>query len=123
MHEFSIASQAAKRVISLAKEKKAKKINKVELAVGELSLLAEEQLKFWLSEILSKENTANDLTITISSVKALIKCRTCGYEGILKPSGDEHHLHPIFLCPECGSSDIQIKEGRDCVIKRVELDI
>ena len=123
MHEFSIASQAAERVLSLAKEKKAKKINKIELAVGQLSLLGEEQLKFWLKEILGRDKIGGSVQIKITPVKALVKCSSCGYEGNLKSSGRENHLHPVFLCPECESSDIGIKEGRDCVIKRVEVEI
>ena len=122
MHEFSIASQIAERALDVAKEMKAKKIKSIELSVGELSLLAKEQLKFWLKEILNKKDIAKDAKIKINPVKAKIKCKSCGYEGNLK-SDNQNHFQPAFLCPDCGDSDIDIKEGRDCVIKRVQVEI
>ncbi len=122
MHEFSVASQIADRVLQVAKEKKAKDIKSVELDIGQLNLLAEEQLKFWLAEIFKEKEIAKTIKIKINQVKAVIKCRKCGYEGNLKPA-EQNHLHPVFLCPTCKDSDIDIKEGRDCVIKRIRVEI
>ncbi len=122
MHEFSIADQIVKRALKVAQEKKAKKIKSIELSVGQLTLLGEEQLKFWLKEMLNEKEIAKDIRIKINSVKAKIKCKKCGYEGNLR-TDDQNHLHPVFLCPKCKDSDIDIKEGRDCVIKRIRVEI
>ena len=122
MHEFSVASQIIQRALEVAKEKKAKRIKSIELAIGELSMLGEEQLKFWLKELLNKREIAKDIKIKVNSVKAVVKCKKCGYEGNLK-SETQNHFHPIFFCPKCEDSDIEIKEGRDCVIKRVQVQI
>ncbi|MFH1548558.1 MAG: hydrogenase/urease maturation nickel metallochaperone HypA [Candidatus Omnitrophota bacterium] len=122
MHEFSVASQIADRVLQVAVEKKAKEIKSIELDIGQLNLLAEEQLKFWLTEILKEKEIAKTTKIKINRVKAVIKCRKCGYEGNLK-SDEQNHLHPVFLCPSCKDSDIDIKEGRDCVIKKIKMQI
>jgi hydrogenase nickel insertion protein HypA len=122
MHEFSVANQIAERTLEVAKEKKAKRIKSIELAVGELSLLAEEQLKFWLKEILGKKKIVRDIQIKISSTKAKIKCQKCGYKGVLKPN-NQNHFYPIFFCPSCEDSNIEIIEGRDCVIKKVKVQM
>jgi len=124
MHEFSMANQIVEKALNLAKEKKAKRIESIEISVGELSLLGEgEQLKFWLREILNKKKIAKDAQIKINTVKAVVKCKKCGYEGNLKLDSKQDHSHPVFLCPNCEDSDIDIKEGRDCVIKRVQLEV
>ncbi len=122
MHELSVANQIVERALEVAKEKKAKKIKSIELAVGELSLLGEEQLKFWVKEILKSKEIGKDVQIKVNSVKAKIKCKKCGYEGNLKPANQDH-FQPVFFCPDCGESDIQIEGGRDCVIKKVQVQI
>lgn len=124
MHEFSMATQIIDKALEIAKEKKAKKVKSIEISVGELILLGEDQLEFWLKEILNKKKITKDAKIKINPVKALVKCNKCGYTGNLKPdSKHDHHSHPVFSCPNCGDSALDIKEGRDCVIKRVQVEI
>ena len=124
MHEFSIANPIVKKVLDLAKEKKAKKIKSIEISIGELILLgAEKEFRFWIKEILNKEEIAKDTQIKMNIVKAAVKCRKCGYEGCLELNHEHRHSHPLFLCPSCEDSDIDIKEGRDCVINRVQLEV
>lgn len=124
MHEFSIADSVVKKVFNLAKEKKAKRIKSIEISIGELILLGEEEeFRFWLRELLNKEKIAKDVQVKISTVKAMVKCKKCGYEGRLKPDNKHDHSHPVFFCPKCEDSDVDIKEGRDCVIKRVKVEM
>jgi hydrogenase nickel insertion protein HypA len=124
MHEFSIANPIVKKVLDLAKEKKAKKVKSIEISIGELVLLgAEEEFIFWLRELLNKEEITKDVKIRINTVKAAVECNKCGYEGNLKLKHEHSHSHPVFLCPNCEESDICIKEGRDCVIKKVQVQI
>lgn len=129
MHEFSIANPIVKKVLSVAKEKKAKKIKTIEISIGELLLLgAEEEFRFWLKEMFGKEKIAKGARIKINIVNAAVKCGKCGYEGGLElnheHSHDGHsHSHPVFLCPKCEDTDLEIKEGKDCVIERVQVQI
>ncbi|MDD5454874.1 MAG: hydrogenase/urease maturation nickel metallochaperone HypA [Candidatus Ratteibacteria bacterium] len=124
MHEFSIANPIVKKVLSLAKEKNARKIKTVDISVGELILLgAEEEFRFWLKELLCKEEISKNARIKLNIVKAKVKCRNCKYEGGLKITHEHNHSHPLFLCPSCKDSNIDIKEGRDCILKRVEVEI
>ncbi len=124
MHEFSIANPIVKKVLDLAKEKKAKAVKGIEVCVGELVLLgAEEEFRFWLKELLCKEEIAKDAQIKINIVKSKVKCRKCGYEGGLEVNHEHSHSHPVFLCPHCEDSDIDIKEGKDCVLEKVQVEI
>ncbi len=124
MHEFSIVNPIVKKVLELAKEKKAKKIKSIEISVGEMILLgAKEEIRFWVKELLCKEEVSKNARIKINTIKAKIKCRKCGYEGGLEINHEHSHSHPLFLCPKCEDSDIEIKEGRDCILKRIQVEI
>lgn len=123
MHEFSAANQAVDEIMEVALNKGAKKILGIELLIGELNLLGKEEFLFCMKQILSsKGEIASDVKIDLKPVKAVIRCRHCGYEGNLK-SKDENHLHPIFLCPSCNQADIEIRQGRECVLNRIQLEV
>ena len=123
MHEFSLANQTADTIIKAALDKGAKKIQSVEILLGELNLIGEEQFLFWIKQILdSKGEIAKDIKIDLKTVRAKIKCKQCGYEGGLNVEGQDHH-HPIFRCPSCNQVNVDIKEGRECVLKRIQLEI
>ena len=127
MHEFSIASQAVDKIVETALNRGAKKIRRVELLVGELNLLGEEQLIFWIKQVLnSKVDIAGDVKIEIKPVQAVIKCNRCGYEGSLKAEKEEihsqDHSHLLFFCPSCDQADITIKKGREFVLNRVQIE-
>lgn len=75
MHDFTTASQAVDKIIKTALDKKAKKICSVELRVGELSMHGEEQLIFWIKEMLaSRVDIAKDVKIEITPVKESREC-------------------------------------------------
>lgn len=123
MHEFSVANQAVDKIMEVALNKGAKKVREVELLIGELNLLGKEQFIFWMKEILnSKGEIASDVKINLKPVEAKIRCRRCGYEGNLKPKDEDHH-NPVFLCPSCNQADIEIKKGRECILKRIQLEV
>jgi hydrogenase nickel incorporation protein HypA/HybF len=123
MHEFSIAACAVDRIIEAARNKGAKRIHEVEILVGELSLVGEGQLIFWIKEILSsKGEIAQDVKIDLKQIPAIIKCIECGYQGNLKPK-NEDHFYPTFRCPNCNSENIQIEKGRDCVLNKIQIEM
>jgi Zn finger protein HypA/HybF involved in hydrogenase expression len=69
MHEFSLANQTVDEIIANAQERGAKRICRVELLVGELNLLGEEQLIFWIKQILSsKGKIASDVKIDFKPI-------------------------------------------------------
>jgi len=66
MHEFTIAGQIVNKIVETAVERGAKKIRRVEILVGEHSLHGEDQLAFWLEEMLrSKGTIAADVKVDI----------------------------------------------------------
>ena len=123
MHEFSVANQAVEKIMDTASFKKAKRILNIEILMGELSMLGKEQFLFWIKEMLSsKGEITRGIKIECKPVRAKIECGSCGYEGGLKVK-DSDHFNPVFVCPSCNKSDIEVKEGRDCVLKRIQLEL
>lgn len=124
MHELSLAKPIVKKVLSLAKEKKAQAVKNIKVSIGELLLLgADEEFKYWLKDLLAKEEITKNSQIKINIIKSEVKCRKCGYEGSLEIKHEHSHTHPVFLCPSCDDTDLEIRQGRDCVIEKIELEV
>lgn len=123
MHELWLAKQAVNRIIEVARDKKAKRVNRVELLLGELTMVGEEQFLFWMKEILrSQGDVAQSAEIELKPVQAVVECKNCGYQGGLKPI-DESHLYPNFSCPFCNHQTLDIKKGREFILHRIQLEV
>lgn len=121
MHEFSVASNAVDRIMETARKRGAKRIREVEILLGELSLLGEDQFLFWMKEMLrTKGDIAQDVKIGLKHSPVVIKCNHCGYEGNVRVK-DANHFYPVFNCPSCNQSDLQIEKGRECVLSKIQI--
>jgi hydrogenase nickel incorporation protein HypA/HybF len=120
MHEFSVMTQIVDSIMAEATKRQAKKIEAVDLEVGEYTMLGDEQLKF-AYEVLSKENPLLEGSeLNIKHLKGRIKCK-CGFEGDVRPAEDSpHKIVPILECPQCcGAAEIVV--GRECVIRNIRM--
>jgi hydrogenase nickel incorporation protein HypA/HybF len=120
MHELSIASSIVESVLKFAEEQGAKKIVEVRLAVGELTCVEAEQLRFCFTAI-TKETALEDATLEIETIPALVRCPHCAYEGRPKYWDDALSVAPIatLQCPTCGKA-AEATEGHDCAIRTVK---
>jgi len=119
MHEFSVMSQIVDSILSEAKKRSAKKVEEVELQIGEFTMLGEEQMKF-AYEVLSKDTILQGSKLKVGHIKGRIRCK-CGFEGETAPDSDSpHKVVPILECPKC-RGPAQITEGRECVIRNIRM--
>jgi hydrogenase nickel insertion protein HypA len=120
MHEFSIAQQIAEVVLRTARENQARLVERVLVVIGELALLSEEQVRFWVEEIFSHRAMTRDAQLEIVIKPALAHCQKCGFQGSPPQPGPEaHFLFPTLACPRCGQPGMAIKEGRECLIQTI----
>lgn len=120
MHEFSVMTQIVEAVIAEAKKRDAHKIERVELEVGEFTMLGSEQLRFAF-EVLSKNTILRDSDLEIRTIRGKIKCESCGFEGgVLIDENTSHRSVPILECPKCHSAS-RIVEGRECVVRNIRM--
>ncbi len=123
MHELSIASQIWESVARGAREHGGGRVLSIALEVGELNLLEEEQLGFWIRE-LGARGGSPEVKLKITEIKALVRCNGCGVEGKAGlPAGElNHFLPPILSCGACGSRDVAVVGGRELRVVSAEIE-
>lgn len=116
MHEFSTMQSIVNIALEEASKHGLKKIKKVEICVGELTMLSPEQLKFCFDIL--KRGTLKDAELKIEVIKSRIRCKECGYEGGVNYLDELDHLFPLLFCPRC-RGDVEIIRGKECYIKKL----
>ena len=119
MHELSIASAVVDSVLEFVAERSVKRVLAVRLAIGELSHVEAEQLRFCYMAI-TKETPMQDSALEIEKVEAVVCCQHCGYSGRPKYWDDALSAAPVptLQCPSCGGV-VEPVEGNDCAIRSV----
>jgi hydrogenase nickel incorporation protein HypA/HybF len=120
MHEFSISSEIVRSVLDHVKKAKGGKVLSIQLEIGELVLLNVEQVTFWIHELF-KGSVAEGAKVKVKTIKARIKCESCGYKGGISLDQQDPFKHLIpYSCPKCGSFQIKVEKGKECILKRIE---
>lgn len=113
MHESVITQNMLTTVLNEAKAANARKVTKISLTVGELSGVVSECVQFYF-DILKKDTIASEAAIDFKAVPARLRCRDCQTE--FNPQDE------LWVCPDCGSRSVEIREGRDCSIDSIEVE-
>jgi hydrogenase nickel incorporation protein HypA/HybF len=125
MHEFSAACSIVDAAVQAAESHNVKKVNAVNVEVGEFTFLIPEQLEFNF-EIASKKTILEGAKLKVKKVRGRIKCQQCAHEGETQVQDDVHSQTAIFApmkCPKCQSSATVITGGKDFVITNIEAEV
>lgn len=123
MHEFSLAVGIVNGVIKAVKGHKATKVLEVNLEMGELALVNQEQLRFCF-EVASEDSIVKGAELKIHLKPAKIGCSTCDYVGGLKRKKEEYQTPLIsFQCPECEGFSVEVLEGKEFNLKDIKADV
>ncbi len=113
MHEFSIAVNIVDIATDHAEKANAKKVNEIELEIGELSGVIYEAMETAM-EAAIKDTLLNGATIKIINTPGRGKCLGC--KSIFK-------LENLFdPCPECGTFSPEVISGKELRIKSINID-
>jgi hydrogenase nickel incorporation protein HypA/HybF len=120
MHEFSVSAEIVKNVLDTTERNNGRRVLSIQLEIGELTLLNVEQVTFWIHELF-KGSMAEGAKVKVKTVKARINCGTCGYHGgrAFNQKNNSYHLIS-YSCPKCGSLEIKIEKGKECILRRIE---
>jgi hydrogenase nickel incorporation protein HypA/HybF len=120
MHEFSIAASLVEKLSEFERANPDKKIHEIRLAIGELSHIEHEQLRFCYDSI-TKETPLEGSVLKIDKTEALVECPHCSYHGRPKYWDDILAGAPVvtFLCPACGKT-VEETQGKECEIKSIK---
>jgi hydrogenase nickel incorporation protein HypA/HybF len=120
MHELSMATSVMNIVLEKAKEEHATKIHEINIEIGELLFLNPEQFRFCM-ELVMEKTMAEGANLNIAMKPSTLKCKKCGKEFRWNTQPDNHLVFPILKC-ECGSKDLEIKEGRELNIINIRIE-
>jgi hydrogenase nickel incorporation protein HypA/HybF len=119
MHEFSTAVSIVEAVKRAATSYNATRVLSIHLQIGQLSMLNHEQLLFGI-EIASKATIAEGASVTIESLPTRISCKSCGAKTELHEKKTIYDLLATLECPKCSSKEVEIIQGRECVVKDIQ---
>ncbi|MBM3326614.1 MAG: hydrogenase maturation nickel metallochaperone HypA [Calditrichaeota bacterium] len=114
MHELYLAEQIIKGVLAaLPGEVSPASVRLIEVEVGRLNAVVPESLCF-LFDALRSSYDMPKAQLTAAEIDVLCRCQDCAAEFKIDL--------PLFLCPECGGSRIDILRGRGVRLMRVEIE-
>lgn len=116
-----MTTQIVETVLQEAEKHNAKKVTEVHLAIGKLTFLGLEQVRFSYG-VLVKSTIMEGSKLYIEEKNGVVKCSSCGYEGgFMYENNPMYHIPtPTLRCPKCGDA-VSIVGGRECTIKSIKL--
>jgi hydrogenase nickel incorporation protein HypA/HybF len=111
VHELSICGSIADIVARHAAGRRVKVVN---VRMGQLRQVVPDTLAYcW--ELVSADTLLAGSRISIESVPARIKCRTCAHVT-------DVGAVPVFACGACGGFDAEVVSGEEFLITSLELE-
>lgn len=123
MHELSLASEIWSSVLKAVSQHGGGRVKAIQLELGVLNLLADEQLTFWI-EMLAEQAGSPGVEVQITHLPARGRCRTCGVESETPlPEGElDPYLLPTLTCPACGSGEVEVTGGKEVRVVSAEVE-
>ena len=113
MHELSLVASVFEVLEDEARKHDARRVTRVTLRVGAMAGVVPDLLESAF-EIYKKGTLAESACLEIVIVAVRLRCPDCGGEAVREDTD--------FSCAGCGSRRVEIVEGRDLVVERVELE-
>ena len=112
MHEFSIVSALLDLVAENARLHNVAKVTGITVKIGVMSGV-EPDLFAEAFHTCKRGTVAEQAELNLVRQDIAISC-SCGYSGGIEGLS--------FRCPECGKSDIQVTDGEEMILLRLEMD-
>lgn len=113
MHEMGIAQNIVEIAVEAAKKEGASKVTRINLIAGELRGIVPMQLTFCFG-IVAKDTIAAGAYLDIEEVPVSGHCKNCNSDF----SVEEYE----YVCPKCGSPNIELTGGTELRIKDIEVE-
>ncbi len=113
MHELSVVAGLFEILEEKAREAGALRVTAVTIRVGRLSGVVPDLLESAFDSF-KKGTIASDASLRVETPALRVRCRSCGKEA----STDE----PLFACSACGAPGLEILEGMDIFLQKLEIE-
>ncbi len=108
MHELGLSEGVLAVALQAAR---GQRVERVRVRVGRLQRVAPESMEMaW--RLVSEQTVAAGSHLEMVEVPLQLRCRSCGREG---------QAEDLVLCPDCGSSDVEVRDGDRIEVAEVEL--
>lgn len=136
MHEISLALAIFDMVKGILEEKEGKEVIELEIELGELTMISPQQLQFTLETVFEDEATFKNCKIKIDASESIFECKKCKHSwrpDLSSRSPMISHLENLscvhcmdnyftsMICPCCGSNEIDVLSGKECVLKGIKI--
>jgi hydrogenase nickel incorporation protein HypA/HybF len=129
MHEWALAEAIVAATSQTAEKEGLKDVTKVKISVGELQQIERDIFDFALSQLRPAKWKKTEFII--KTAKAKLQCKACGHKWYFtkqkldKDAMEAIHFvpeiaHTYIKCPDCGSPDFEILEGRGVWLESIE---
>ncbi len=113
MHEMGIAQQLVSIALeAIPKEIETPRVAVLHLRIGKLASVVEQSLTFCL-EIITQDTPLEKVRLEIESVPVRLRCKRCQNQWETD--------NPLFQCPDCPDSQVEMISGREIEIISMEL--
>jgi hydrogenase nickel incorporation protein HypA/HybF len=114
MHELSVFHGLYHKVEEIARKHRADKVIRIVVDLGVMSDIQPELLKESFATFREAEVLLKDAKLEIRQVPVRLRCESC-------------HKTWDFMaearCPQCSSTDIEVLQGQDLILRDVELEV
>ena len=112
MHEMSICQSLLDQVERIAVEQNASRVDSIVLSIGPLSGV-EPVLLNRAYEVARLQTLAENAELEIQTGPIVVECRSCGAKG-------EAEVNRL-LCPSCGDWQVDLVQGDELLLLRLEV--
>lgn len=113
MHELSIATSLQEQILQALASEHVHRLNTITVSVGKLSGVDPDALQAAF-QIVAERTITEKATLRMEEVPCTVQCRQCSHHFEAEP--------PFPVCSQCGSLDVQIKDGMDLILKSLEFE-
>lgn len=113
VHELSIAQSLLDIVLNEASAHGVKKVLRVGVRVGAFTNVVPDSLTFCF-DLIKEGTVAAEAELKLTPVPLAGTCQDCGAELDMS--------EPVFTCPHCASSNVQVTQGQELYIDYIETD-
>ena len=112
MHELAITQSMFELVLEQAKKARAKKVEKINLVIGEMTGVVGDCVQFYF-DFLSQGSLAEGAALSFTMTPPKAKCRDCGKTFELKEFE--------WTCPHCQGINMEITGGKELFVESIEV--
>jgi hydrogenase nickel incorporation protein HypA/HybF len=112
VHELAVTQSIVDSVTEEMDRRGLERVQAVHLKLGRMTTFVPDCIKFYY-EALTVDTPLEGSDIIVDEIDVTGRCGNCGLEIEFE--------EPFFICPECGSVDIDVITGREILVDCLEV--